>query len=94
MAISLKDVEHVAMLARLELTAEEKEMYTGQLNAILEYIGKLQELDTSQIPPTAHVLPIHNVLREDQVRPSMDRAEVLQNAPYEEEGQFRVPKIV
>lgn len=94
MVISLKDVEHVALLARLELAEEEKHLYTEQLNAILDYIGKLQELDTDDIPPTAHVLPIYNVLREDEVHPSMDREAVLQNAPHREEGQFRVPKIV
>jgi len=94
MVISIKDVEHVALLARLDLAEEEKHLYTEQLNAILDYIGKLQELNTDDISPTAHVLPIHNVLREDKNRPSIDRSEVLQNAPHQEEGQFRVPKIV
>ncbi|MEL7567732.1 MAG: Asp-tRNA(Asn)/Glu-tRNA(Gln) amidotransferase subunit GatC [Dehalobacterium sp.] len=94
MAISIKDVEHVALLARLDLAEEEKQLYTEQLNAILDYIGKLQELNTDDIPPTAHVLPIHNVLREDKSRPSIERSEVLQNAPRQEEGQFRVPRIV
>ncbi|MDD2497440.1 MAG: Asp-tRNA(Asn)/Glu-tRNA(Gln) amidotransferase subunit GatC [Desulfitobacteriaceae bacterium] len=94
MAISVKDVEHVALLARLELSDEEKNMYTEQLNTILGYMEKLKELDTAGVPPTAHVLPIHNVLREDVERPSMDREKVLQNAPYREDGQFRVPKIV
>lgn len=94
MAISIQDVEHVAMLARLELNEEEKHLYTEQLNAILEHMSKLQELDTTDVPPTAHILPLRNVLREDEVRPSMDREEVLQNAPNQEEGQFRVPKIV
>lgn len=94
MVISIKDVEHVALLARLDLAEEEKHLYTEQLNAILDYIGKLQELDTDDISPTAHVLPIHNVLREDRTHLSIDRSEVLQNAPHQEEGQFRVPKIV
>lgn len=94
MNISIKDVEHVALLARLELTEEEKATYTQQLNAILHSMDKLQELDTSNVTPTAHVLPLHNVFREDVVKPSMDRDSVLQNAPWEEEGQFRVPKIV
>jgi len=94
MGISVKDVEHVALLARLDLTEKEKLMYTEQLNAILGYMEKLQELDTKDVPPTAHVLPIHNVFRPDDVRPSMDREEVLKNAPNQEEGLFRVPKIV
>lgn len=94
MGISIKDVEHVALLARLDLAEGEKQMYMGQLNSILEYMEKLQELNTDHIPPTAHVLPLHNVLREDRPRPSMDPIEVLQNAPLKEKGHFRVPKIV
>lgn len=94
LTISIKDVEHVAMLARLELTEDEKHLYTEQLNAILQSMDKLQELDTTDVAPTAHVLPIENVFREDLVRPSMSRDEVLKNAPWEEDGQFRVPKIV
>lgn len=94
MVISKKDVEHVALLARLELSEEEKQLYAGQLNAILDYMGKLKELDTDDIPPTAHVLPIHNVLRKDLPRPSMGRNEVLKNAPQKEQGQFKVPRIV
>ena len=94
MVISIKDVEHVALLARLDLAEDEKQLYTEQLNAILDYIGKLQELDTEDISPTAHVLPIHNVMREDVTRSSIERSEVLQNAPRQEEGQFKVPKIV
>lgn len=90
----MKDVEHVAALARLELSEDEKHLYTEQLNAILQSMEKLKELDTTSVPPTAHVLPIQNVFREDQVRPSMDRDAVLENAPAEENGQFRVPKIV
>lgn len=94
MTISVKDVEHVAMLARLELTEDEKKMYTEQLNAILEYMEKLKEVDTSNVPPTAQVLPLYNVLRGDEVCPSMDREDVVRNAPHQENGQFRVPKIV
>ncbi|MGI6065640.1 MAG: Asp-tRNA(Asn)/Glu-tRNA(Gln) amidotransferase subunit GatC [Bacillota bacterium] len=94
MAISVKDLEHVALLARIELSEEEKDIYTEQLNVILGHIEKLKELDTTDVPPTIHVLPIHNVLREDEERPSMDREKVLQNAPQREDGQFRVPKIV
>ncbi|MDS1028974.1 Asp-tRNA(Asn)/Glu-tRNA(Gln) amidotransferase subunit GatC [Bacillota bacterium LX-D] len=94
MSISKQEVEHVAMLARLELTEQEKESYTKELNAILGFMDKLNELDTSNVTPTAHVLNITNVLREDEVRPGLDRELVLQNAPAKKEGQFRVPRIV
>jgi aspartyl-tRNA(Asn)/glutamyl-tRNA(Gln) amidotransferase subunit C len=92
--ITIKDVEHVALLARLELSPEEKEMYTDQLNVILKYISKLEELDTENVLPTAHVLSLQNVLREDEVYPSLDRAAVLGNGPSTEKGQFKVPRIV
>lgn len=94
MKISRQDVEHVALLARLELTEQEIEEYTGQLNAILEYAAVLEQLDTGDVPPTAHAVPLHNVMRIDEVRPSMSQAKVLQNAPDSEDGFFRVPKIV
>jgi len=94
MKISREEVEHVALLARLELTEEETEVYTEQLNSILEYAAILESLDTEQVVPTSHAVPLHNVLREDQVQPSMDRAQVLSNAPDEEDNFFRVPKIV
>lgn len=94
MKISRQDVEHVALLARLELTEQETEMYTEQLNSILEYAAMLDKLDTQDVMPTAHVIPIHNVMREDEVRNSMDQEKVLQNAPDSEDGFFRVPKIV
>ncbi|AEG15261.1 Aspartyl/glutamyl-tRNA(Asn/Gln) amidotransferase subunit C [Desulfofundulus kuznetsovii DSM 6115] len=92
--ITIKDVEHVALLARLELSEEEKQMYTKQLNAILEYAQMLNELNTDDIPPTAHVLPLKNVWREDEVGEHLPPEEVLANAP-ETEGQFfKVPRIV
>lgn len=94
MAISVRDLEHLAQLSRLELSGAEKNMYTEQLNVILGYIEKLKEVDTTDVPPTVYVLPMHNILREDEERPSMDREKVLQNAPHREDGQFRVPKIV
>ncbi|AEF94580.1 Aspartyl/glutamyl-tRNA(Asn/Gln) amidotransferase subunit C [Desulfotomaculum nigrificans CO-1-SRB] len=92
--ISKKDVEHVALLGRLELSEEEKELYTQQLNKILEAARALQELDTADIPPTAHVLPIQNVFREDRVGQHMDPEKALANAPEREENFFKVPKIV
>ncbi|WP_206812186.1 Asp-tRNA(Asn)/Glu-tRNA(Gln) amidotransferase subunit GatC [Paradesulfitobacterium ferrireducens] len=94
MKISRKDVEHVALLARLELTEEEIEAYTGQLDSILEYAAMLNRLDTDNVEPTAHAVPLHNVLRTDEVRRSIEREKALQNAPDSEDGFFRVPKIV
>ncbi|KIL36818.1 glutamyl-tRNA amidotransferase [Cohnella kolymensis] len=94
MTINLKDVEHVANLARLELTETEKEQFAGQLNAILKYAEKLNELDTDGIEPTSHVMPMANVMREDQVRPSWPIEKVLRNAPDEENGQFKVPAVL
>lgn len=94
MKISRHEVEHVAMLARLELTEQEIEEYTGQLNSILEYAAILDKLDTESVIPTAHAVPLHNVLREDIVKPSMSQEKVLKNAPDADNGFFRVPKIV
>lgn len=92
--ITRKDVEHVALLARLELTEEEKELYTGQLAKILEYASVLRELDTENVPPLAHVLPLQNVFREDKVGTHLDAEAVLAYAPDREERFFRVPRIV
>jgi aspartyl-tRNA(Asn)/glutamyl-tRNA(Gln) amidotransferase subunit C len=92
--IAREDVEHVAELARLELTAAEKEQFIAQLNSILTYIEKLNELDTRDVEPTAHVLPVSNVFRDDEVRPSLERTEVLQNAPKESHFFFKVPRII
>lgn len=94
MAITKKDVEHIAMLARLYLTEDEKEMFTKQLSQILAHAGKISQLDTSEIPPTSHVLPIKNVFREDVSRPSVSQEEALSNAPKKEKEAFVVPKIV
>jgi aspartyl-tRNA(Asn)/glutamyl-tRNA(Gln) amidotransferase subunit C len=94
MDITARDVEHVAMLARLELSAREKELFAGQLGAILRYIEKLNELDTEGVEPTSHVLPISNVMRDDAPRPSWPLDRVLDNAPDKEDGQFRVPSVL
>lgn len=94
MKITAKDVDHVALLSRLELTEEEAGRFTGQLNSILEYVEVLNSVDTSQVEPTAHVLPVKNVMRPDEVRPSLDRKLALSNAPEQEDGYFIVPKIV
>ncbi|EPY11517.1 MULTISPECIES: Asp-tRNA(Asn)/Glu-tRNA(Gln) amidotransferase subunit GatC [Paenibacillus] len=94
MSIHVQDVEHVAKLARLDLSNEEKERYTEQLNAILKYAEKLNELNTDDVTPTTHVLPIRNVMREDEARPSLPIEKVMANAPEEEDGQFKVPAVL
>jgi len=94
MSISPKDVDHVARLARLELSDSEKDQFTEQLNAILKYAEKLEGLDTENVEPTSHVLPIRNVTRADEKRPSLPIEKVLLNAPDEEDGQFKVPAVL
>lgn len=94
MSIETKDVEHVAKLARLNLSMEEKSMFTEQLNAILQYAEKLNELDTDNVAPTTHVLHLSNVLRDDVVKESLPAEKVFRNAPEEEDGQFKVPAVL
>ena len=94
MKITMQEVEHVARLARLELNEKEKEKMRSQLDSILSYIDKLNELDTSAVEPTSHVLPLTNVFREDEVRPSISQEEALANAPDRHDLLFRVPKIL
>ncbi|MBP3965468.1 MULTISPECIES: Asp-tRNA(Asn)/Glu-tRNA(Gln) amidotransferase subunit GatC [Paenibacillus] len=94
MSITIKDVEHVANLARLELSEQEKEQFTGQLNAILKYAEKLDELQTDGVEPTSHVLPVHNVMRDDVIRESVTNETALRNAPDDEDGQFKVPAVL
>lgn len=94
MDISHKEVEHVAKLARLEVSEEEKVIFARQLSAILSYMDQLKELDTTGVEPTATVLPAANVFREDEVRPSLPREQALANAPEQVDGFFRVPKIL
>jgi aspartyl-tRNA(Asn)/glutamyl-tRNA(Gln) amidotransferase subunit C len=91
--ISLEDVEHIAKLARLSLTDEEKKKYASQLSRLIDHFQQLNEIDTSSIEPVSHILPIVNVLREDKVSPSYNRDELLANAPEKENGFFKVPKI-
>ena len=94
MKITKKDVEHVAKLARLRLTEEEKEKFGKQLSEILEYVEKLNELDTEKVKPASHVVPLKNVMREDEVKPSLSVEEALANAPAREGKYFKVPKII
>jgi aspartyl-tRNA(Asn)/glutamyl-tRNA(Gln) amidotransferase subunit C len=91
MAITREDVLHVAELARLALTDEEIERLGEQLNAILEAVGKVSELDLAEVPPTSHPLDLVNVWAEDEPRPSLPPEEALANAPDREDGFFRVP---
>lgn len=94
MSIETKDVDHVANLARLNLTEEEREFYTEKLNSILQYVNKLNELDTDHVEPTTHVLPLSNVMREDEVHESLTSEKVFRNAPEEEDEQFKVPAVL
>ena len=94
MAVTLKDVEHVASLARLEFSDEEKKVLMNQLNRILDYMEKLDELDTSNVEPLSHVIPLTNVFREDVVKPSQPISEVLKNAPRKTDKFFKVPKVI
>ena len=88
------DVNYVAHLARLSLTPEESQKFGAQLTQVLGYIEKLKEVDVSQIEATAHAFPLINVVRPDEVRPSMEHEEALRNAPAQANGLFMVPKIV
>lgn len=92
--ITADDVRHVARLARLTLTEEEVELFTGQLAAVLDHAEDVEALDTAGVPPTAHPLHLSNVLRDDEPRPGVDRDEVLAAAPRAEDGRFRVPPIL
>ena len=91
--ITVKDVEHVAKLARLELTEEEKEKYTTQLGDVLKYVDQMNEVDTSEIKPMSHAIDFVNVMREDLVNYEQTKEELMANAPEEENGFFKVPKI-
>ena len=94
MSVTITDVEHVAMLANLSFTDAEKERLTKQLNEILAYMEKLNELDTTNVEPLAYVSEKTNVLRDDEVKPSLPVEEVLQNAPERTEKYFKVPRVI
>lgn len=93
-SISRKEVNHVANLAKLSLSEEEELMYTGQLAAILDHARDIMALDTADLLPTAHPLELRNVFRHDVETPSLDRDEVLSQAPAAEGGRFMVPRIL
>ena len=94
MKISRGEIEHIALLARLSLSEEEKDLFGSQLSSILGYMEKLNELDTKDIQLTSHVLPLNNVMRDDVPVPSIPRESALINAPSHTEKFFRVPKII
>ena len=92
--ITIEELEHVARLARLSFSKEELSAFTGQLNDILGYVAKLEELDTNGVSPTTHALQVTNVFRQDEVKPSLSVDEAVANAPEEENGAFVVPRII
>lgn len=94
MTLTPEEVEHIAELARLRLTEEEKARFREQLSAILDYFARLQTLNTSSIPPTSSVLPARSVLRLDEPRPGLSLEDLLRNAPDTEGAQFRVPPVL
>ncbi len=93
MSLSRRDVEKIASLARLELSEDEKILYQEQLSAILAYAERLNELDLQDVPPTASAVPLTNVLREDEVRPSLALEDTLFNAPDADQDQFRIQPV-
>jgi len=94
MALTIEQVEHIARLARLDLSEEEKEQFRGQLSQILDHFAQLQELDTQEISPTFRVLDSASPLRLDQARSGLSTQEALRNAPESEDNQFRVPPVL
>jgi aspartyl-tRNA(Asn)/glutamyl-tRNA(Gln) amidotransferase subunit C len=94
MAVTVKEVEHVAKLAKLSFSAEEKEKLTAEMNEILAYMEQLNSLDTSTVEPLAHVISLGNVFREDILRPCLSQEEALKNAPSRTDKFFKVPKVI
>lgn len=94
MAVTIKDVEHIAKLAKLNFTEDEKMGFTEQFNEILSFMDKLNELDTTNVEPLSHVIELQNVLREDRVRESLPTEEALKNAPSHTDQFFKVPKVI
>jgi len=94
MAVTIKDVEHIAQLAKLEFTDAEKEKFTHQMNQILEYVEQMNKLDTSRIEPLSHVIELSNVFRADEVKQGVSTEEALKNAPSKTEEFFKVPKVI
>jgi aspartyl-tRNA(Asn)/glutamyl-tRNA(Gln) amidotransferase subunit C len=93
-AITRAEVEHLARLARLQLSADELDHYAGQLDVILQSVARVAEVAADDIPPTSHPIPVENVYREDVARPGLDRAEIAIGAPAWQDDRFRVPRIL
>jgi len=94
MSVTIQDVDNMARLAKLTFSAEEKEKFVQQFNRILDYMEKLNELDTENVMPTYNVLDLSNVMRPDKVKPSLKQEEALANAPKSNHGFFSVPKVI
>jgi aspartyl-tRNA(Asn)/glutamyl-tRNA(Gln) amidotransferase subunit C len=94
MAVTKKDVEKIAELARLKFSDEELESFTPQMNEILNYMEKLNELDTENVEPLSHPVEQTNVFREDSLKPSITKEDALKNAPAKDENHFKVPKVI
>ena len=92
--ITEKDLQYIASLSRIHLKIEEAQSLTKNLEQILEYVTKLQKLDVSSVEPTSHVLPLENVFRDDEIKPSLNQADVLQFAVDKHRGFFKVPKVI
>jgi len=92
--IGISDIEKVARLARLELSPEEKQEFSGQLSKIIDYVEKIKELDTSNVKPAEHIVPLNNVFRKDEVKDSIDRDAIESIAPIFKNGHIVVPKII
>ncbi len=94
MKITAEEIENVAELARLEVSGDEKKVLTEQMNRILHYMEKLNELDTTKVVPTSHAIDLHNAFRNDTVQESLPRNESLKNAPETNEAEFIVPRVI
>ena len=94
MAITIEQVEHIARLARLQFSDAEKEMLSEELSQILQYMEKLNELDTEGVEPLSHPTELVNIMRPDEVQPSLTQEEALKNAPSKQDGFFKVPKVI
>ena len=92
--ISKEQIEHVAHLARLSFDKDELDEFTAQLGQIIEFAEQLNEVDTEGVEPTSHATEVHNVVREDEARPSPPREETMKNAPDQENGQYKVPSVL
>jgi len=94
MGVSKEEVKKVAALSRLYIAENEMDAFAADLGAVVEHAQKLNELDTSDVQPTAHILPVKNVFREDKIKPSMDRELITENAPEKDGGCYIVPRVV